>query len=143
MVRRFEGARVRPKSVEGQTLVSALILHEPALTVDFRVRYRLRLRDAVREMSWNELWCLVAPLMASPYTHLVAAVQGWQRPPEPIESAAFLLMDYHQLVNRKKNGVKPQPMKRPWETPVRPSREMSAEDTRLRDELKASLGLED
>lgn len=111
--------------------------------MDFRTRYGLSLRDAVRDMSWNELWFLVSPLMYTPYSHLVAAVQGWQRPPDPIESAAYLLMDYHQLVNRKKNGIRPQPMKRPWESPVRPSNGMSAEDARLRDELKASLGLED
>lgn len=123
-------------------LVAALLLHEAALTVDFRVRYALSLREAVRDLSWNELWCLVAPLLSTPFSYLVAAVQGWTRPPEPAESAAFLLMDYHQLVNRGQNGVRPKPVERPWEKAPRPSRAQDVDSARKRDELLASLGLE-
>lgn len=88
--------------------------HRAALAVDFQERYHLVLRDWLVSRSWNETWELVAPLLRDPYSHVVASVQGWIRPPRPVEEAVLTLIDYHRAVNRRKNSPPPQPVSRPW-----------------------------
>lgn len=118
--------------------------HRAALAVDFQERYGLNLRDFLARSSWNELWELVAPLLHDPYTHIVADAMGWTRPPKPVEEAAWTLMDFYRMVNRRKNAPQVQPLDRPWRTPraaVRGPSRSDAESAARRKRLQQRLGL--
>lgn len=118
--------------------------HRAALAVDFQTRYGLRLREFVEGASWNELWELVAPLLVDPYSHVVADAMGWTRPPDPMEEAAWTLMDFYRAAHRKKNAPQLKPLDRPWRTPREgtngPSRSASEKATGRR-RLQERLGL--
>ena len=96
------------------------------------------------DASWNELWELVEPLLYSPHSHLQASIQGWMRAPEPVEDAAFFLIDAYRSMHRKKNAPPLEPLKRPWQQP-RPKANAprrSAEDRkRSRAKLMEHLGM--
>lgn len=58
---------------------------------------------------------LVEPLTVDPFSHTVASVLGWTRPPYPVEEALVQWLEAYAMAHRGKNKVKPKRMARPWE----------------------------
>ena len=111
---------------------------------DWRARFGLSVNDIGRSVRWGEAWALTLPLVFDPYSHLMAAVRGWMRPPNPAEDAAMVLIDYHRRAHRQRNASPHKPLPRPWEQPrpqltggqgVRTDSERAAGRERLKERL--------
>lgn len=106
-------------------------------------RYRLRVRKYLGEVSWNEAWELIRPLLVDPYSHVVASLRGHVRPAYPVEDMAVWQVEAYLASKRQRNQVAPARLDRPWEKPrevPRPGR-LSAESRARREKLRERLGI--
>lgn len=83
-----------------------------------------------------------AGLLRDPYSHTIASVQGWAYVPDPADVQFLNWVDAMGSMHHQPGKVKPQPVKRGWESGVRATpAPPKPENRERRAALKERLGL--